>query len=206
MEVYVPCPISTCGIVSVTDPSLPIRMKALGSKRAGAALVPPLRNAGRPKPSTNPPEATPALRKARRETPVAGSWSGPWATGPSLSRVISSALLAARRGQLRGVLDGFSNPKVGPTTADVSGHRIVDGGVVRMSIARQQGRRGHDLPGLAVAALHHLQIQPCPLDLPAGGGVADCFDRRDRPAAHAFDGRHARADRGSVQTDCAGAA
>src|SRR6266404_362069 len=206
MEVYVPCPISTCGIVNVTDPSLPIRMNALGSKLAGAASTLALSNAGKPKPRTNPPETTPALRNARRDTPVAASSSGLTATASSSSRVISSTLLGARRRQFRGVLDGFSNPQVGPTTADVPGHRIVDGRVVWMRVARQQSRRGHDLAGLAVAALHHLQIQPCPLDLAAGDRVADCFDRRDRPAAHAFDGRHARAGRGSVQMDRAGTA
>jgi hypothetical protein len=32
IDVYTPCPISTCGMISVTAPSAEIRMKALGAK------------------------------------------------------------------------------------------------------------------------------------------------------------------------------
>jgi len=37
IDVYVPCPISTCGMMSVMPPSGPMRMKALGAKPGGVA-------------------------------------------------------------------------------------------------------------------------------------------------------------------------
>jgi len=37
IDVYVPCPISTCGMMSVMPPSGPMRMKALGAKPGALA-------------------------------------------------------------------------------------------------------------------------------------------------------------------------
>src|SRR5262249_58914047 len=68
-------------------------------------------------------------------------------------RRASSASLCAR---LRGLLDRFANAQIGPTAADVAGHRVVDIGIRRMRIARKQRRSGHALARLAVAPLTDL--------------------------------------------------
>jgi hypothetical protein len=120
-----------------------------------------------------------------------------------------SASLSVR---LRGLLDRFADADIGPTAADVAGHRTIDVGVVRMRIVRQQGGRGHDLARLAVAALNDFMVEPCLLNLPAGRRIANCLDRGDRRAAYAIDCCDAGADRASVQmnracaTECHAAA
>jgi hypothetical protein len=64
--------------------------------------------------------------------------------------------------------------------------------------ARSAGSR-HNLAGLAIAALHDLEIQPCSLNLLAGWRIADRFDRGDRCVADAIDGRNAGAGRNAVK-------
>src|SRR5207249_3978057 len=60
---------------------------------------------------------------------------------------------------------------------------------------------GHDLAGLAVAALRHLQRDPGLLDPSAGGGGTNALDRRDAPAGRGRDRRDARAHRLAVEVD-----
>jgi len=48
-----------------------------------------------------------------------------------------------------------------------------------VGVTREQRSCGHDLTRLAVAALHHLQIEPGSLDLSTGVRGADGFDGRD---------------------------
>src|SRR6266542_4982390 len=84
-----------------------------------------------------------------------------------------SASLSVR---LRGLLGCFADADIGPTAADVAGHGIVDLGIARVRIARQQSRRRHDLPGLTIAALDNLEIEPCLLNLPASRRIADGLD------------------------------
>jgi len=57
----------------------------------------------------------------------------------------------------------------------VAGHRVIDFGVSWMLLARQMGRRGHDLAPLAIAALDNLPVQPGFLDLGADCRRADCL-------------------------------
>src|ERR1051325_10241952 len=51
-----------------------------------------------------------------------------------------------------------------PAAADAIAHRLVDIGVAGVRGLSQQRRRGHDLPGLAVAALRHVLFDPRTLD------------------------------------------
>src|ERR1700704_2542425 len=95
-----------------------------------------------------------------------------------------SASLWAR---LRGLLDRFANAGIGAAAADVAGHRVVDVGIRRMRVAREQRRSRHDLARLAVAALNDLAVEPGLLDLGAGRGLADRLDRRDLRCADAVD-------------------
>src|SRR5512132_2392742 len=107
---------------------------------------------------------------------------------------------------LRGLLDRFADADIGPTAANVAGHGIVDLGIARVRIARQQSRRRHDVPGLTIPALDNLEIEPCLLNLPASRRIADGLDGGDRRGAHAIDGRGTGTGGDAVHMDGAGAA
>ena len=49
---------------------------------------------------------------------------------------------------------------IGRAAADVAAHGVVDVGVGRLRVLLEQRRRRHDLAGLAIAALRHLQLDP----------------------------------------------
>jgi hypothetical protein len=53
-----------------------------------------------------------------------------------------------------------ANSRVGTAAEDISGHRGIDVGVVRAGIALEKRDRGHDLSGLAIAALRNVDLQP----------------------------------------------
>src|SRR5258708_28382591 len=94
---------------------------------------------------------------------------------------------ASLRARLRGLLDRFANADIGATAANVAGHRVVDVGIRRMRVAREQRRSGHDLARLAVAALNDFLVKPRLLDLGARPRRADRLDRRNLRGAHAAD-------------------
>src|SRR5215213_9299260 len=58
-----------------------------------------------------------------------------------------------------GLMHGLANALIGPAAADV-GHRLIDVGIGRLRLLLQQRRGRHDLPGLAVAALRHVNRGP----------------------------------------------
>src|SRR5207237_338294 len=150
IDVYVPCPISTLCMISVTRPSRSMRMNALGENGEGG-------RAGNWKPSSRPPPtAALTLRNSRRDT---RSWR---------------AMSACRR-----ALDRGADAGVGTAAADVSRHRRVDVGVRRVRFRREQRGGGHDLARLAVAALHDLHVQPGLLGPLAARRLAACLDGRD---------------------------
>src|SRR5215470_8486154 len=66
---------------------------------------------------------------------------------------MSRLLLAGRR------VHRGADPRVGAAATDV-GHRIVDVLVGRLRLALEERGRGHDLPGLAVPALRHVERRP----------------------------------------------
>src|ERR1700752_2216906 len=98
--------------------SAPMRMNAFGVKVVSAPLAADSR-----KPSTKAPPAAVA-RNLRREI---------------------SVMIMTASSNLRGLLDGLANAHIGPAATDISGHRIVDVGIGRTRVAREQRRRGHDL-------------------------------------------------------------
>src|SRR5882724_7094433 len=59
-----------------------------------------------------------------------------------------------------GAMNGFANALVRAAAADVAAHGIVDVGVGGVGLFREQGDGGHDLPGLAVAALRNVFFHP----------------------------------------------
>src|SRR5258708_27957816 len=94
-------------------------------------------------------------------------------------------------------MDGFANPLVGAAAADVAAHEIIDIGIRWIGFLGQQRHRGHDLPGLAIAALRDIFGDPSVLDgMAAGGGQA--FDGGDFLSRHLGDGGLARTRRFAV--------
>src|SRR6266850_6538621 len=167
-------------MVRTICPSLPMRIKALGVNAAAAAPIegPVLMPIRRP-----PPSAAPALRNCRRER----------------STVMSSPFLG-------GVLDSLADAHISATATDVPRHGGVDIAVGRVGLGGEQCRCGHDLAGLAVAALRHLQLDPGLLNLFAGGCGTDGLDRGDALAGRGRDRRDARAHRLAIEMDRARAA
>src|SRR5262245_682072 len=192
IDVYVPCPISTWLMMRVTRPSLPIRMKAFGAKSGGAPSWDAARargSASRCHPSSNPPPAAaPADRSWRRDI-----WP-------------MSALIPRGRRLLSCLLDRRTDAGIGAAAADVPRHGLVDIGVGGSRDLREQRGGGHDLAGLAVTALHDLQVEPGLLNPLADVGVADRFDGGDGVPHRRADRRHAGTTGDAVQVHRASAA
>src|SRR6267143_36770 len=157
-------------MVSTICPSAPMRIKALGVNVAPTAPS-AARAAPVLKPIRSPPPSTAlALRNCRRER----------------STVMSGPFLAVRR-TMRRVLDSLADSHISTAAADVPRHRGVDIAIGRVGFGREQRRRGHDLAGLAIAALRHLERDPGLLDLLAGRSGADGLDRGDALAGRGRD-------------------
>src|SRR2546430_2221125 len=175
-------------MVMTPCPSRPVRTKALGVNGGLATLwaastapiegpvVKPMR---RP-----PPTAALTLRKRRRERST-----------PSLSTrstirlpVMSGPLLVAR-GNLRSARNSLSDAHIGAAATDVPRHRGVDVGIARLRLGGQQRRCGHDLAGLAIAALRHVQLDPGLLNLFARGCSTNGLNGRDALAGRGRDRR-----------------
>src|SRR6266436_2662862 len=191
-------------MVRTICPSPSIWMKAFGAKpSAPAASASPVAN-GRLRLSIRPPPAAaPARSNLRRERPFAdGDRPVPAAREARRSKIMSASLSA----RSCGLLDRFANADIGPTAADVTGHRVVDIGIRRMWVAGKERRSGHDLSRLAVAALNDLPVEPGLLDLGARHCRADCLDRRDLGGADAVDLGNAGTGGDAVDMHGAGAA
>src|SRR6266852_8095342 len=137
-------------MVRTICPSLPMRIKALGTNGAADALIegPVLNPINRP-----PPNAALVLRNWRRE-------------------IMSCPFLGVRR-SVRRMLDSLADSHISAAATDVPRHGGIDIAIGRVWFGGEQRRRGHDLAGLAIAALRYLQIDPGLLNLLAGRRLAD---------------------------------
>ena len=99
---------------------------------------------------------------------------------------------------------GRAHALVGPAATDV-GELGVDVGVARIGIARDERRRRHDLPGLAIAALRHVLGDPRLLHRMLAVGRQP-LDGRDASAVDTRDRHRAGPHRLAVDVDRAGAA
>src|SRR6266849_3379519 len=123
-----------------------MRMNAFGANGGGtsAAAIAGRGASGSTRLTTRPPPtAAPALRKARRSSRGIIEWSSmvdPFSVG--------------------GAMDGGTDALIGAASADIAGHCGVDVGISRLRRAGEQRRGRHDLAGLAIAALHHLEVEP----------------------------------------------
>src|SRR5437879_1010722 len=139
----------------------------------------------RPSASSTPTAAHRRRRRSRLEIPGAtpDSWFAP-----------------------RRVLDGRADAGIGATAANVARHRLVDIAVGGRGVLRQQRAGGHDLAGLAVAALHDLEVEPRLLHPLADGCGADALDGRDGMADRGAHRCDARSSWYAVEVHGAGAA
>src|SRR5215475_12367746 len=194
--VRVPWPISERAMRMTQVLSGLITTQALTSASAGVAAsadpMPALMGAGRCHPRASPPAAT-----AVEPTMNARRWR--FAPGRSMSALMSGPLLSRRH------VHGGPDALVGPAATDV-GHRIVDFLVGRVRVLPQQRDGGHDLAGLAVAALGHVQRHPGFLHgVRAGGRQALDGDDPVR-GLHAGHGNGTGADDLAVEVHRAGPA
>src|SRR5260370_9994054 len=95
-------------------------------------------------------------------------------------------------------MDSGADALVGATAADIAGHGGVDIGITRLRRVLQQRRGRHDLPGLAIAALHHFEIEPGLLQRLALRRLADPLAGGDGAVSDAVDGGDAGARRRTV--------
>lgn len=102
-------------------------------------------------------------------------------------------------------MNGCADALVSPATADIAGHRLVDILVGRRGFIGKQGHGRHDLSRLAIAALGHLQLDPCLLHrvIAVSGQV---FDGGDLPVAESAYRKHTGTHGFSVDMNGAGAA
>src|SRR5712691_3678179 len=91
---------------------------------------------------TRPPAATTPWRTKRRLT---------------FSRIACDVFMSR---SCRGGFDRSVDALIAAAPADVAGHGIGDLGVGRIVLGREESGRLHDLAGLAVAALRHVQGAP----------------------------------------------
>src|SRR5438128_7121396 len=183
MAVRTPCPISERPVQIVTEPSGAISSQALGLKTVGDGEgACDVVRAGKWNPITSEAPATaPVFRNSRL---------------PRFAWVMSHLL--------RRAMDRLANPLVGAAPADV-GHRLIDLGVGGAPVHGQERRGGHDLPGLAVAALRHVLRDPRALHRVIAG-LRQAFDGGDVPGAHGGHRGHTRPASFTVQQHGAGAA
>src|SRR5579863_3863844 len=182
-----PWPISTCGMISVTAPWLSMRMKAFGANAGFWAGAPNAK--GRLKATTQlPPTATPACRNPRRVRAVPAAES----SGKALC--------------LRSIFDRRTDAHVSAAPANVARHGRIDVGIFGMRSGVEQSRCRHDLARLAVAALDHLQLEPCLLHFGPRAGRADALDGGDCALADRAHGQEAGAHRRTVHMHGAGTA
>src|SRR5688572_23438093 len=130
----------------VTVSSLPIRTQAFGIAVVAVAAWAP--RSGSVTPRTSAPDAAaPAFRNSRRE-----------AAGGSMSRPLSGR-----------AVHGGAYARIGTAAADVAGHGVGGVRIRGLWLPGQERAGAHDLAGLAVAALRHVQLRPGRLGLPSGG-------------------------------------
>src|SRR4051812_16402885 len=142
----------------------------------------------------------------------AASTSPPAATMPfSTPRRLTFEMRSSRIGEavmsrsLHRLADGGTDAGIGSAPADIAPHGAVDFLVGRGWRLFQQGRRLHDLPGLAITALWHGDIPPRLLERMVALRVQP-FDRRHRQVLGGTDRGLAGPDGLAVQVNGAGAA
>src|SRR5512143_1190159 len=182
--VRVPWPISerAMRITTVSSGCTTTQALTSGAALAGCAAC---ASRGRRRPMASPPPMA-ALRMRK------------------VLRSISMALMAASS-SFRGGVDRLAHLLEGAAAADV-GDGGVDVRVTRLRLALEQRRGRHEHPGLAVAALGHVMLDPGLLHLGQDARGRETLDGRDLLALHRGHGDDTGAHRLAIDMNGAGAA
>src|SRR5882672_9364060 len=121
--------------------------------------------------SKPPAVATDARRKLRRFSP------GSFAT------LLANRMIAPLSQPFGRTLDRLANAHIGGAAAQVPAHGLLDVRFHGSGPGFEQRNRAHDLPALAVAALHDVLVDPRVLDGAAYPVPADALDGDDRTLA-----------------------
>src|SRR6266545_3123066 len=201
-EVKTPVPCSVCATRIVTVSSGAIVSQALisgtiASRYQGCAgtIGSCACAGGIQKPSTMaPPTVAVAARKSRRLR-----------SGVCELAEVALMIVASRSGrQFRGAMDRGPDARISAAAADI-GDPAVDVLVAGPRILFEQCHRRHDLPGLAIAALRHVELDPS--ELYRMRAVArEALDRGDGLVADARRRDAAGAQRQAIDEHRAGAA
>src|SRR6266699_2143627 len=193
-EVFTPCPISGFLDTMVTVPSGAMETKVESCARAAVLLSiaskTPAGSGIRASSARPPPARSDALSTVRR---VGSAAVFSCDTISLLFHTCSDP-------------DRTSNPVVAAAAADVAGHCGVNLLGIGLGCLPEQRARGHDLPGLTVAALHHINFQPSLLQSGADLCFADMLDRVDLRVADTAHRQLAGASRCPIHMDGARAA
>ena len=92
-------------------------------------------------------------------------------------------------------MNRFANPEIGSTPTEVARQGFVDLGIGWIRAGLQEGLRAHDLPGLAIATLCDVEIDPGLLELVEGSVVSSqALDRDDIESSRSRDRKSAGPD------------
>ncbi len=149
-------------------------------------------------------------RHAEREHQAAGGTSRQFQEGAAagsgrLERFFKHVQHGSGLHLVGGEVYRLTDPGIGGAAADIAVHGRIDVFVGRLGRFDEKGRCRHDLTGLAVTALGHLQFLPGGLN-GLGCLAVNAFDGGDGCVADIFEHGLAGTDRHAVQMDRAGAA
>src|SRR3989442_6172831 len=184
--VSVPCPISerATRITTVSSGRMTTQAVISGEPSCARTTLAP-NGIFRPRANPAPTAAEPMMKERRATFGVL---------------VIIASPLCLRRG-----VNGLAHLLKRAAAADV-GDSCVDVGIGWLRLVLQERRHRHDHPGLAVAALGHVVVDPRFLHLVQHAAVRQALYRGDAPAFGRGDREHAGADRLAVEVHRAGAA
>src|SRR5690349_11891555 len=192
-EVLMPCPISGFFDMIVTVPSGAMETKAescAGPAPSFSAAARVLGSGISTSSASPPPARSDALSMVRRSRPARSG-----------SRNTAALLFHAG-----GDPDRAADTVVATAATDVARHGCIDLSIVRLRGPPEECARRHDLTGLAVTALHHVDLEPRLLQPLADRGRADVLDGVDFRRSDAAHGELAGALRGAIHVDGAGTA
>src|SRR5271154_2010415 len=201
MPVRMPCPISERWQTMVTVPS-----GAIDTKACGLLTVP----CGMPSAPHLGASAARAERAGNMLTasPRPGAESRPFRTPRRLTFSIAedaTSRMCFVMSRSRSLLDGGADALIGATSTDVAVHDAIYIGIRGMRRLFQERRGLHDLAGLTITALWHVQRAPSLLERVIACRV-EPLDRGDCLAVDVADRRNAGSYGFAVDVDGAGAA
>src|SRR5262245_7236631 len=186
--VSVPWPISERAMRMTTVSSGRITTQALISGEPSCARMTCGPPKGMSRPSANPPPKEAALTTKLRRS------------------ICATLFMAASSSRVRGSgVDRRAYLLVGAAAADIRDVGI-DVGIGRFRLVLEERRHRHDHPGLAIAALRHVVVEPGLLHLVQHAVLRQSLDRGDLPAGDRAQWHRARAHRHTIDMDGAGAA